>query len=116
MEVQTIQVEDIKTLENLTSAVEYYRAIQEEISRLQASKDIAKESILAHFRATGMRHFDTPSRLRARTYTRLGNKWIDTKEAAVLLDPDTFNKLLKVGETIVVLSVRPVKSGEEDAD
>jgi len=63
-----------------------------------------------------MRHFDTPSGLRARTYTRLGNKWIDTKEAAVLLDPDTFNKLLKVGETIVVLSVRPVKSGEENAD
>jgi len=116
MEVQTIQVEDIKTLENLTSAVEYYRAIQTEISRLQVSKDIAKEAILEKFRETGMRYYDTGSGLRARTYTKVGNKWIDTKEAAVLLDPDTFNKLLKVGETIVVLSVRPVKSGEENAD
>ena len=116
MEVKEIQVEDLKTLEGLTSAVEYYREIQEELNRLQASKDLAKESILAKFREMELRRFDTPSGLRARVDTRVGRKYIDPKEAAILLPPDLFDKLLKVGETIVVLSVRPVKPEEENAD
>lgn len=113
MEVQEIKAEDLKTLGNLTSAVEYYKEIQEELKRLQLSKDIAKESILARFRETEMRYFDTASGLRARTYTREGNKYISVAEAKTLLPEDIFNKLLKQGDTIVILSVRPIKAEEE---
>ena len=112
MEIKEIQ--EITTLGDLTAAVEYYRDIQEEISRLELSKKIARESIMEKFRETGMRHYDTSSNLRARVDTRTGKQWIDVKEAKTLLDSDTFNKLLKQGGTIVVLSVRPVGVGEEE--
>lgn len=52
-----------------------------------------------------MRRYDTPSGLSAQTYTRKGAEHIDVKEARTLLNDDTFAKLLRVGETIVVLSV-----------
>ena len=113
MELKQIQAEDLNTLEALTSAVEYYRAIQEELSRLTLSKDVAKESILAKFRELGLRVYDTPSGLRVRVNVRQGPERIDVSEAKSLLDPETLGKLLKPGATIVILSVRPIKAGAE---
>ena len=114
MEIKTMQVEELKTLEDLSSAVDYYRAISDEIDRLQTSKAVAKENILAKFRETSLRYYDTNSGLRARTYVRAGQERIDVKEAKALLDEDTLGKLLKVGETTVVLSVRPIKAEAQD--
>ena len=60
-----------------------------------------------------MRVFDTvDSGLRARVYVREGSKAISVKEAEELLDPDTLNKLLKVGNPVAILSVRLIKEEE----
>lgn len=114
MEVKEISPRSLTDLESLTRAVEYYRQINEEIARLQVSRDIARQSILEKFKETGMRWYDTPSGLRARVDTRKGADRIDVKEARQLLPKDLFDKLLRAGETIVVLSVRPIKSEEEE--
>jgi hypothetical protein len=63
----------------------------------------------------GIRWYDTPSGLRANTYTRKGNEYINVKEAQKLLPEDLFNKLLKQGDPIVILSVRPIKVEEKSA-
>ena len=110
MEVKEMQ--EAKTLENLTEAVTYYRDLVDEIDRLQLSKEIAKKVILGKFQETGMRWYDTPSGLRARVDTRMGRETIGVKEARAMLPEDVFNKLLRVGDTIVVLSVRQVKVEE----
>ena len=112
MKVKTIQ--DITNLGDLTAAVEYYWGIQEELSRLELSKGIARQTIIEKFQETGMRYFDTSSDLRARVDTRKGREYINVEEARALLDEDTFNKLLRTGDTIVILSVRPIKAEEEN--
>ena len=78
------------------------------------SKDIARESILQKFRETGMRYYTTPDGLKANTYVNPGRRSINVAEAKALLDEDTFNKLVKESEPVVVLSVRQMKEGEED--
>lgn len=105
-------VQDISTPDDLSKAVEYYRNIQEAIGRLKDSKDIAKERILEHFRKHEIRQFDTESGFRATTFTRPPSKSINVKEAEELLDQDTFDKLLHIGKTSVVLSVMEIKQEE----
>lgn len=94
--------------------MKYYREIKEEIDRLTLSKDIAREAILSKFRDLGIRRYYTNSGLIATTTVREGRKYISVKEAESLLDADTFNKLLKQGETMAVLSVRQVKEQKRD--
>jgi len=113
VEVQTIEVENLKTQEKLIQAVEYYREIQDEISRLELSKKIAREALLEKFREMSLRVFDTPSSLRARVDTRKSADHINIQEAKALLDADIFEKLRHEGSVSVVLSVRPIKAEEE---
>lgn len=106
-------MQEIKTQESLTKAVEFYQQIKEEIERLELSKKIARERIIERFQENELRVYDTGSGLRARVYTRKGREFISVVEAKELLDEDTFDKLLKIGDTIVVLSVMPIKAEEE---
>jgi len=113
VKVETQEIWEIRTEEKLIKAVEYYREIQDEISRLELSKKIAREALLEKFKEMQIRVYDTPSSLRARVDTRKSADFINTKEAEVLLDTDTFAKLRHEGSVSVVLSVRPVKAEEE---
>lgn len=112
MEVKEIAVADLQTLGSLSEAIEYYRNLQDELSRLELSKKIAREAILEKFQDTGMRVFDTASGLRARADTRTGREYIDVVEAKAMLDWDTLGKLLRTATTTVTLSVRQIKEQE----
>jgi len=88
--------------------IDYYRQIQDEVKRLEMSKEVAKEAILQMFRETGLRYFRTDNNLVARADPRT-TEHILVKEAKAMLPEDVLKKLLQ--ETaFVVLSVRKVKA------
>ena len=95
---------------SLADLITYYNKIQEEISRLQYSKEITKNTLLERFKQGKIREY-TVGGLKADITTRI-DKRISVKEAKDMLDEATFGKLLK--ETVaVVLTVRRIKGEEE---
>ena len=103
-----------KPLEEISDAelegiIDYYTRIQDELARLETSKEIARDTIIRWFAKTGNRKFTTSSGATATTFTQVRES-ISVKEAKALLSEDLLNKLLKVSEPKVILAVRRGKT------
>lgn len=98
---------------NLADLITYYNKIQEEIKRLEYSKEIAKNTLLERFKTSKLREYKVAG-LQADITTRIDRR-ISVKEAKDMLDEATFGKLLKE-TTSVVLTVRRIKEKEGEGN
>ena len=107
----TTEERDSTTLAgSLAELIRYYSKIQDELKRLQDSKEIAKNTLLERFKVAKLREYVVDN-LQAAVTTSI-RKSISVKEAEALLPPDLFGKLLRE-TTSVILTVRRVSKIEE---
>ena len=102
------------TLEQVTSAIQSYFKIQQELSRLEMTRQLLKESLITYWKEMGCppAGYKTPDGLKFLIIPK-PREGINVEEARALLPQNLFDKLLKVTEFEQV-SVRKIK-GEDDA-
>jgi len=84
------------TLEQVTSTIQSYHKIQQEISRLEMTRQLLEESLIQYWKEMGCPNkYDTPEQLGLRILL-LARESINVEEARALLPQDLFDKLLKV--------------------
>ncbi len=91
---------------DISSLIDYYTQIQDEIKRMEMSKEVAAETIRKYFVQHQLREFTTDI-AKAEVNTRV-TKTIMYKEAEALLAPDILGKLTKE-KVSVILSVRRIR-------
>ena len=101
------------TLEQVTSTIQSYHKIQQEISRLEMTRQLLEESLIQYWKEMGCppAGYKTPDGLKFLIIPK-SREGINVEEARSLLDQQTFDKLLKV-TTFDQVSVRKIK-GEDD--
>ena len=96
------------TLEQVSQTVSSYYKMQQEISRLEMTRQLLKESLLQYWKEMGCPDkYDSGDNLRLRILPKLRES-IPVEEARALLDQPTFDKLLKV-TSFDTVSVRKLK-------
>ena len=99
------------TLEQVSSAVQTYYEIQQEMARLKLTQDLLRESLLQYWKEMACpNYYDTPEQLRLRVLVK-SRESIGVSEARSLLPQDLFDKLLKVTQFEQVM-VRKIKGGD----
>ena len=110
---QTEQQDNTTLAGSLADLIRYYHQLQEEIKRLEISKEIARNTLLERFKAGKLREYVVDN-LQAAVTTSI-RRSISVKEAEAMLDEPTFRKLCKESKPLIILTVRPIKGKEEEA-
>ena len=85
-----------RTIADVSQAIQTYYKLQQEIQRLEMTRQLIKETITQSFREMGHpEYFDTNDRLRCRLQVK-ARESINVEEARSLLPQNLFDKLLKV--------------------
>jgi len=102
------------TLGQLTQTIQSYYKIQQELSRLEMTRQILKESLIQYWKDMGRPDYYDAEDLRFRVQLK-SRESISVEEARSLLDQRTFDKLLKV-TSFDQVSVRKIKGEGDDTD